>query len=276
MKLISAVNEYRAVNLIKRNARYSIYKCVSREGRGYLLYKFAKDETPEAALVARFNDMPPDFDGFSELFADSDESLVLVFKDNTLEQTAADYMSGDTSETAKLRFFERMLEALCVHEIPPNIACDLLENDNIGVKSDGSADCRYILNNITAFEDRNMAALSKIFAKKLTQVLSFSGRIPEVEKFCGELKADPPETVTGLYDRYVSFVEARENSKSPNSSKNKLKKAANIGKAALTAAVLVMTAIILIMSFFENDTKKTKKFDQIGEVLIEEPLQVSE
>lgn len=270
MKLISASNEYRAVNLIKRGSRYSVYKCVSREGRGYLLYKIVKDERLEKALVARFNEMPPDFDGFSELFADSGESLILVFKDNALEQTAADHMSGDVSVKAKLQFFERALEALCVHEVPENIACDLLENDNIGVKSDGSADCRYILNDITTLGERNMAALSKIFAKKLTLALSSSGRIPEAEKFCGELKANPPETVTGLYDRYISFVEARENSKSENNPKNKLKKAANIGKAALTAVVLVMTVIILIITFFEDDSQKTKNFDKIGEVAVEE------
>lgn len=270
MKLISATNEYKAINLIKRGARYSVYRCVSRDGRGYLLYKFIKDELLENALVVRFGDISPDFDGFSELFADSGDSLVLVFKDNILERTVNDLLDGDTAERERLDILERSLEALCVHEVPPDIACDLLENGNIGVKSDGSADCLYILSDFFTPGKRDMTALSVIFAKKLTQALSNGKRSAAVEKFCENLRLEPPESMTDLYDRYLTFVEAQKSAAVKNSPKARLMKAVNIGKTLLTAAVLVMAAAILVMSFFEDGQKNTQKLDKIGEVLIEE------
>lgn len=275
MKLISSANEYKAINLIKRDPRYSIYKCVSR-GRSYLLY-LVSDENLENALVTRFGDVSGfDFDGFAELFADKD-SLVLAFKDNTLAETAADYLGDDTGEKSKLMFFERVLEALCVHEVPANIACDLLEHDNIGVKSDGDADCRYILNDISMFDNRDMRALAEIFTQKLTLALSPIGRTKRtalIDKFCKELRADPPGTMTDMYDRYVRCVEACCEIELGETKSQRLKKkalkAASIGKAVLTAVVLGMAFLILIMSFAEDSSKSGKKFKQIGDVMIEE------
>lgn len=275
MKLISSANEYKAINLIKRDPRYSVYKCVSHE-RGYLLYVI-DDETLEKTLVTRFGDVSGFvFDGFAELFVEGD-SLVLAFKDNTLEETAADYLGDDTAESGKLLFFERVLEALCVHGVPANIACDLLEHDNIGVKSDGGADCRYILNDISVFDNCGMGSLAEIFTQKLKLALLPVGRTKRtvlIDKFCKELCADPPETMTDLYDRYVKCVEAcREIELGETKSqrlKKKAMKAANIGKAALTAVVLIMALLILIMSFLDNGSKNGVKFDQIGEVVIEE------
>lgn len=274
MKLISSANEYKAINLIKRDPRYSVYKCVSK-GRGYLLY-LVSEENLEEALVARFTKTSGfDFDGFVELFADGD-SLVLVFKDNTLEETVADYLGDDTDESGKLMFFERVLEALCVHEVPANIACDLLEHDNIGVKSDGSADCRYILCDISLFDDRDMNTLAEIFTRKLTAALAPVGktkRTPVIDEFCRGLRADPPETMTDMYDRYVRCVDAcRETELGETRSqrlKKKAMKAANVGKVVLTAVVLIMACVILIMSFTDDGSKNGVKFDRIGDVIIE-------
>ncbi len=274
MKLISSANEYKAINLIKRDPRYSIYKCVSK-GRGYLLY-LVSDGNLEEALVARFTKTSGfDFDGFVELFADGD-SLVLVFKDNILEETVADYLGDDTDESGKLMFFERVLEALCVHEVPANIACDLLEHDNIGVKSDGDADCRYILCDISLFDGRDMSTLAEIFTRKLTLALSPVGktkRTPVIDEFCRELRADPPESMTDMYDRYVRCVDAcRETELGETKSqrlKKKAMKAANVGKVVLTAAVLIMACVILVLSFTDDGSKNSVKFDRIGDVIIE-------
>lgn len=277
MKLISSANEYKAINLIKRDPRYSVYKCISR-GRGYLLYLIG-DETLEKTLVTRFGDVSEfDFDGFVELFADKD-SLVLVFKDNILEETAADYLGDDTDESGKLLFFERVLEALCVHEVPANIACDLLEHDNIGVKSDGDADCRYILNDISVFDHRGMKSLAEIFTQKLSLALLPVGRTKRtalIDKFCKELCDNPPDTMTDMYDRYVRCVEACRETELGETKGQRLKKkalkAANIGKLVLTAVVLGMACLILIMSFMDDGSKNGMKFDRIGEVVIEESV----
>ena len=275
MKLLSSANEYEAINLIKRDPRYSVYKCESK-GRGYLLYLIA-DETLEKAPGTRFGKTSgSDFDGFEELFVDGD-SLVLVFKDNALEETAADYLGGDADGSRKLMFFERVLEALCVHSVPPDIACDLLEHDNIGVKSDGSADCRYILCNISAFGKRGMDTLAEIFAQKLTLAFASAGRSKRtalIERFCGELRADPPASMTEFYDRYVGCVETcREVEPEENGIrrlKKKALKAAGVGKAILTVAVLGMAFLILIMSFAGSGSENDVKFGQIGDVVIEE------
>lgn len=277
MKFISSANEYRAINLIKRDPglRYGVYKCVSR-GRGYLLYLIS-DEALERALMTRFGDLSGfNFDGFTELFADGDR-LVLVFKENILEETTAYHLGDDTNETEKLLFFERVLEALCVHEVPVNIACDLLEHDNIGVKSDGSADCRYILNDISVFDDRDMNLFTEIFSRKLTLALEPVGknkRTPVIDKFCRELRAEPPKTMTDMYDRYVKCVEDCRGIELGETKAERLKKnvmkAANIGKVVLTTAVLVLACIMLIMSFADDGSKNGVKFDRIGDVVIEE------
>ena len=274
MKLISSANEYKAINLIKRDPQYNVYKCVSK-GNGYLLY-LVSDKMLEKTLVTRFGDMSgSDFDGFAELFAD-DDGLVLVFRYNILEKTTADYLEDDTDESDKLLFFERVLEALCVHEVPINIACDLLEYDNIGVKSDGSADCLYILHDISVSDDRNMNSLAVIFSQKLKQALSAVGktkRTPVIDNFCKEICTNPAGSMTDMYDRYVKCVEDCRGielgeTKSERIKKNVMK-AVNIGKIVLTAAVLIMACIILIMSF-AGDSSKNVKFDQIGNVAIEE------
>lgn len=275
MKLISSVNEYKAINLVKRDPRYSVYKCESK-GHGYLLY-LVSDKMLESSLVSCFGDMSgSDFDGFAELFADGDD-LVLVFRYNILEKTTADYLEDDTDESDKLIFFERVLEALCVHEVPINIACDLLEHDNIGVKSDGSADCRYILHDFTAPDACDMSSLAVVFSKKLKLALSAVGktkRTPVIDKFCKELCSDPADSMTDMYDRYVKCVENCRGielgeTKSERIKKN-VKKAANVGKVVLTAAVLIMACVILIMSFTGDDSKNGVKFDRIGNVMIEE------
>lgn len=275
MKLISSAKEYKAINLIKRDPRYSIYRCSSK-GRSYLLY-LVSDDNLEKSLVTCFGKMTGfDFDGFVELFADSDR-LVLVFKDNILEKTTADHLGDDTDERSKLMFFERILEALCVHEVPANIACDLLENDNIGVKSDGSADCRYILCNITAFDNCGMDRLAKIFAQKLQLALSPFGRTkrtPLIDKFCKGLHTDPPETMTDLYDRYVRCAEECSEIELGETKAQRLKKkamkAASVGKVILTAVVLVMALLILILSIVDDGSGSGEKIRQIGDVIIEE------
>lgn len=275
MKLISSVNEYKVINLIKRDPRYCVYKCVSK-GRGYLLYLIG-DEQLEKALVTRFADVSgSDFDGFAELFSDGG-GLVLAFKDNILEETAADYLGDDTNEIHKLLFFERVLEALCVHEVPSDIACDLLEYDNIGVKSDGSSDCRYILHNFSAFDSRGMNTLSEIFARKLTRALLPVGRTertPVTDKFCKELCANPPETMTDLYDRYIECVETCRGIDSGETKIQRLKKkalkATSIGKVILMAVILGMACFILIMSIVNDDSGSGEKFRRIGDVIIEE------
>lgn len=276
MKFISSANEYKAINLIRREpgSRYNVYKCVSR-GRSYLLY-LVSDEALERALVECFGDMSgSDFDGFAELFADGDK-LVLAFRENILEKTAADYLEDDTGESEKLLFFERVLEALCVHGVPVNIACDLLENDNIGVRSDGSADCRYIFGKISVFDDRNMKTLAEIFTRKLTQAFSAVGknkRTPIIERFCKELCEEPPDLMTEMYDRYVKCVEECRRTELGETKAERIKKnvikAANIGKVVLTAAVLIMACIMLIISFAGDGSKNKVKFDRIGDVIIE-------
>lgn len=270
MKLISASNEYTAINLIKREPRYTVYRCQDRGGRRYLLYKFIKDELLESSLVIRFGELSSDFDGFSELFADSDDSLVLVFKDNELEQTFNDVLSAETSTVERLTALDRALEALCVHEVPADIACGLMESGNIGVKSDGSADCLYILDDISSFGKRGMPALSAIFANKLDQALSSRKRSPELAEFRESLESTPPSTMTELYDRFLSFSETQKRLTAQNSAKQKLKKAAAIGKTALTAVVLLVAAAILVISFLDIGKKPTQKLDRIGELIIEQ------
>lgn len=277
MKLISSTREYKAINLIKRDSRYSIYRC-SCKGRSYLLYLVC-DENLEKSLVACFGKMTGfDFDGFVELFADGDR-LVLVFKDNILEETTADHLGDETDERSNLMFFERVLEALCVHEVPANIACDLLENDNIGVKSDGSADCRYILHNFSAFDNCGMERLAEKFTQKLRRSLAPFGRnkrTPLIEKFCKELKVDTPETMTELYDRYIRCVEECSEVELGETKAQRLKKkamkAASVGKVILTVLVLGLAFLMLVVSIVDDGSGSGEKIEQIGDVIIEENI----
>lgn len=275
MTLLSKANKYEAINLIVRDPRYSVYKCASG-GRAYLLY-LVRDDELEDALVERFTDISMyGFDGFVELFADNG-ALVLVFKESSLEETAADYLDESTSESQKLMFFERVLEAFCVHEVPPSVACDLLEYDNVGVTSEGSADCRYILRDVSAYEKRGMGSLAEIFTRKLQTALTPVGhtkRTSIINDFCRALKDDPPKTMTDFYDRYVCCVEMCGRTELGETKLQRLKKkalkAAGLGKTILTVIILGLACAVLVMSLVQNSSDGGAVFNQIGEVNIEE------
>lgn len=274
MILQSSANRYEAINLIARTGSYSVYKCTGK-GRSYIVY-VVEDKELENKLVARFGDMTEqDLDGFAELFAEND-ALVLVFKEYVLEQTAASFNDDTTAESDKLMFFVRVLEAFCVHGVPCDIACDLLEGDNVGVSSEGSADCRYLFHNIAALEDRNMRSLCRVFIEKLKTALIPVGRTKRtavIDKFCKELMSNVPQSMTDLYDRYEECVEICRQTELGETKLQRLKKkalkAASVGKVMLTVVILGLACVILAMSILKNNNDGGVYFDRVGEVEIE-------
>lgn len=276
MTLLSSVREYELIELITREPRFGVYRSVCG-GRWYLVY-IVRSEALENALAERLCDLSESgFDGFCEFFGDAD-ALIAVFRYNALEKTAADYLDEDTTETEKLMFFGRVLEAFCVHEVPPDIACDLLQNDNVGVTSEGGADCRYILRELSAFEKRDMRSLAGIFSKKLKQALAPVGktkRTAVIDRFLSELIQSPPAAMTEFYDRYTACVEECKGIELGETKlrrlKNRVLKAANVGRTVLMIAVLALAVVMLVMSLNE-DNSRNQKLDRIGGVTVEESV----
>ncbi len=265
---------YEVVNLTAKQQRLRVYRC-RRDGREYVLYQLTDEELKRDACERFERIRNTDFDGLEEIFTSGDD-LIIVFRYHELSETAAFYSDGDSTEAGKVRFFGDMLAALCIHAVPEDIAADLIENDNVGLTSDGNPECRYELKFLTE-NSSDRASFSEAFEKKLRTAFESVGRSKRttaVEELCDGLVKAPPADIMELFSRYEQCVEPFSAMGLGETPKQRAKRIAmkvvKIGKTVLAAAVLGIALFTLGLALFSEKPSEGGIYQQIGSVKIEE------
>lgn len=263
---------YEVVNLTAGQPDFCVYRC-RRGGREYVLYRLIDEELKRVACERFEKIKNTDFDGLEEIFTSGDD-LIIVFRYHELSETAAFYSDGNSAEAGKVRFFGDMLAALCIHAVPEDIAADLIENDNVGLTSDGNPECRYELKFLT---QNGGETFYGAFEKKLRTAFESVGRSKRtaaVEELCNGLVKNPPADIMELFSRYEQCVEPFSKMGLGETPKQRARriamKAVKIGKTVLAAAVLGVALFTLGLALFSEKPSEGGIYQQIGSVKIEE------
>lgn len=277
MTLESSSKVYKIINLVRKSNDYRVYRCL-RSTKYYLLYRIVNEPLKQTVCLCFTQPGISDFDGFCEMFTNGDD-LILVFREAVLEETAADYSDESTNEVEKLAFFDMLLTALCVHNVPVRLAYDLILHDNIGVTAQGGADCRYDLYELGSYENSgdDINRLSELFSDKLSTAFAKLPRSKctgKVTAFCVQLSDTHPKSIMELYERYNLFKEDLTVLKIGETKRERIKriskKAFVAAKAVLTAVLLALAVYVLLLSVFNAKPGSGGIYDRIGDVSIEE------
>lgn len=276
-------NVYEVINVLYSGQGYDNYHCRVKNGN-YILIRLKSEQLKYfiSQMLAKISD-DGQFNDICETFT-SNDALVIVLKEYPIRDRWSDYLSeNDYTFRERIEFIYRILAGLCVHDAPVEIACDILKHGNIGISSDGNANCYYDLRELDNYEDyKTMEQFCSIFAKQIWNV--FSDEIvrkpyEELRRFYEDIGENAPKDFLELFKRYNEVYEIflgkiEKGQLSENAEANKLKWLAENGvkfvKTAVIVCIIAAAVWVLVLSFLGREPEGTGAFSQIGDLKINE------
>ena len=275
---------YEVVCLFDKNYGYDNYLCKSKK-KNYILCCISSENLKNICCPILLDILQRGhFTGLVEVFTQGDY-LIAVFAEHMLQIRLADYVSDGGEEYLfmnRLDFVYQMLAGLCIQEIPVPIACDLLIEEQIGLKSDGVADGYFHLCNLERYGEFDMTFFCHLLADIWEQIFRFEIKkkpYKELKDFCEMLRQKPYEDYLQIISDFTQlhqiFRKKYEDgiltqAHGIRAFWEKLKGAVGILKVVVVVLIIVAALAFLLWSL--RDTKKHTGgiYPEIGDVKVKE------
>lgn len=276
-------NIYEVINVLYSGVGYDNYRC-DKNNENYILSCIKTEELKHymCQMLVRIQETTQ-FHEIYEVFTYNDD-FVIVLKEHQVREKWSDYLiENDYTFRERIEFLYRILSGLCVHEVPVEIACDLMKHGEIGISADGSVNCYYNLRELDDYKTYDtMEQFCGIFSHQIWNV--FGDEImrkpyKELRSFYDDIQKNIPKDFLELFKRYNEvyeiFLEKIEKHQlTENAEINKfqglMEKSIRIAKKVVVAAVIAAAVWVLILSLRNSSTEAKGAFSQIGDLRIKE------
>ena len=275
---------YEVIRLFEKKDGYDNYLCRCI-GKNYILCCIWQEEIKQACCGLLLDIWQKGhFQNMVEVFCQGDY-LIAVFEEHPLQRELNEYVK-DGGENylfmSRMEFMYQILCALCIQEIPVEIACDLFQSGRIGLKSDGNADGYYHLISLEHYEEYDIGKLCGILADELEKVFGWEFRrknYKELRAFCEGLRSKPFEDVLQIVSEFSQLYQVFQKkyedgiltqSIGVHALLDKAKGAMGFLKKALVILIIVCAFGFLLWSLRDTTKHSGGIYQEIGDLTIRE------